>query len=250
MKDRILSQHEHIHEALSREIGDKLLLTTVRGSTAKVHSRLLSSKVLATEITSFCDDLHKFLGHESKKSRVGPDGYDSLNAHEDAKNLMPRRAESSEPDPDQKTIEDVGWESGTVEEDGPSAAGWESGSISANDDSNASQVEEDEKEGEGENIVISRKNMQNTAGPSAATSTFLPSLSVGFIRGSNESDWSDNEAKIADLSKKKNRRGQRARRACVTASLPINRSLIIWQYLGEEIRKKCQPQEEGARTPG
>ena len=49
-------------------------------------------------------------------------------------------------------------------------------------------------------------------GRNAAESTFLPSLAVGFTRGDSDSDWSDGEANVAD-GVRKNRRGQRARRA-------------------------------------
>lgn len=44
-------------------------------------------------------------------------------------------------------------------------------------------------------------------------STFLPSLAVGFIRGDSDSEWSDGEAAAGDLPQRKNRRGQRARKA-------------------------------------
>jgi hypothetical protein len=43
-------------------------------------------------------------------------------------------------------------------------------------------------------------------------SVFLPTLSNGFIPGGSDTDWSDEEAKVAD-GVRKNRRGQRARRA-------------------------------------
>jgi hypothetical protein len=43
-------------------------------------------------------------------------------------------------------------------------------------------------------------------------SVFLPTLSNGFIPGGSDTDWSDREAGVAD-GVRKNRRGQRARRA-------------------------------------
>lgn len=46
----------------------------------------------------------------------------------------------------------------------------------------------------------------------ATESAFLPTLSNGFIPGGSDTDWSDSEAKAAD-GVRKNRRGQRARRA-------------------------------------
>jgi hypothetical protein len=45
-----------------------------------------------------------------------------------------------------------------------------------------------------------------------AKSIFLPTLSNGFIPGGSDTDWSDGEARVAD-GLRKNRRGQRARRA-------------------------------------
>lgn len=43
-------------------------------------------------------------------------------------------------------------------------------------------------------------------------SAFLPTLSNGFIPGGSDTDWSDGEAGAADFVRR-NRRGQRARRA-------------------------------------
>jgi len=43
-------------------------------------------------------------------------------------------------------------------------------------------------------------------------STFFPTLSNGFIPAGSDTDWSDGDAKETDVTRK-NRRGQRARRA-------------------------------------
>ncbi len=48
---------------------------------------------------------------------------------------------------------------------------------------------------------------------STGASTFLPSLSVGFIKGNEDPDWSESDTKAGDIKQKKNRRDQRARRA-------------------------------------
>jgi len=51
------------------------------------------------------------------------------------------------------------------------------------------------------------------ASPTLGTEfAFLPTLSNGFIPGGSDTDWSDHEARVAD-GVRKNRRGQRARRA-------------------------------------
>ena len=47
----------------------------------------------------------------------------------------------------------------------------------------------------------------------AGTSIFLPSLSVGYIPGTGDSDPEDELEAVGDKSGRKNRRGQRARRA-------------------------------------
>lgn len=206
----MLTQHEGIRETLAREIGDSVLhITSQNTSAARIHSRLLSSKVLSTEISSLCDDLRKLLGHESnKKTRVemvkddGPKACGmpkSSKSHEASSSGSSAGTESENADND--TDEQ---ESETMQdEEQPDADSWESGSISS--------------EGEGGEEATSGntplKPLKNVFKQPNTTSTFLPSLSVGFVRGSDESDWSDSEAKIADSDKKKNRRGQRARRA-------------------------------------
>lgn len=210
----MLTQHEGIREALAREIGDSVPhITSQNTSAARIHSRLLSSKILSTEISSLCDDLRKLLGHESnKKTRVemvkddGPKACGmpkSSKSHETSSSGSSAGTESENADND--TDEQ---ESETMQdEEQPDADSWESGSISIHENS----------EGEGGEEPTSGntplKPLKNVFKQSNTTSTFLPSLSVGFVRGSDESDWSDSEAKIADSDKKKNRRGQRARRA-------------------------------------
>ena len=55
--------------------------------------------------------------------------------------------------------------------------------------------------------------LSEDASPTLGTeSAFLPTLSNGFIPGGSDTDWSDREARVAD-GVRKNRRGQRARRA-------------------------------------
>ncbi|KAF9454705.1 Bud-site selection protein [Macrolepiota fuliginosa MF-IS2] len=216
LKDGILSQHDRVQEALSLEIGDSLLPTATQNTpTAKVHSRLLSSKTLAMEIASLCDDLRKLLGREPKKARAEADGDDDFDSHEATRNLISRTAISPEPlsHAELEGVNETGWESGTVEKEEHIADGWESGSISPDDRELDAQQDEDGGKRANVRRNTSTKSTQTGVKQPSTTSTFLPSLSVGFIRGSDESDWSDNEAKLADSGQKKNRRGQRARRA-------------------------------------
>ncbi|KAF5360473.1 hypothetical protein D9756_004723 [Leucocoprinus leucothites] len=221
MKDKLLSKHEQVQISLSQELGDKILSTSPKERpAAKVHSRLLSSKILATEILSLCEDLRQLLGHQPKKSRREDDAGDQPEASRIAKILVSQKGKTMtnihagaefevSPDEEERIIDGTGWESGTVdEEEEPNADNWDSGISSGN---------KEPEDSESENDIKSGRHMKLTQAvakqPSSATSTFLPSLSVGFIRGSDESDWSDAEAKLADSGQKKNRRGQRARRA-------------------------------------
>ncbi|KZT73793.1 Bud-site selection protein [Daedalea quercina L-15889] len=132
----------------------------------------------------------------------------------------------------------AGWESGTVTDSNPKD-GWESESVDdtgtsrglagrrvvseaddsdpeASDASNASSSPAAKRKKQPEakmSVQAVAKDLKGKSKASAAESTFLPSLSVGFIRGDSDgSDWSDAEANVAD-GMRKNRRGQRARRA-------------------------------------
>ncbi|OSD07234.1 Bud-site selection protein [Trametes coccinea BRFM310] len=131
-------------------------------------------------------------------------------------------------------VDDAGWESGTVDGD-EDGAGWESGTVDDGDDprvasgsdgeeSGSDDDSEDDADEDGDSPAekpkvkappSSSRDPKGKAKAIGAESTFLPSLSVGFTRGdSDASDLSeaDAEAAAADLPRK-NRRGQRARRA-------------------------------------
>lgn len=104
---------------------------------------------------------------------------------------------------DEEEVDDAGWESGSVHE-GPG---------SEDEDEDDSEDEEDgprpSTSSRKESTAKSTKSQPETF-KKAGESTFLPSLAVGFTRGdSDASDLSDDE----DVAPKKNRRGQRARRA-------------------------------------
>ena len=111
-------------------------------------------------------------------------------------------------------VVDEGWESGTVgeEDDAAGSDGWESSSMGNDDDvlEHGDRLELHVKPVVEKSATAALKAKASASG---LQSTFLPSLSVGFVRGgSEESDWSE-EGRIAEIDVKKNRRGQRARRA-------------------------------------
>ncbi|KIK69556.1 hypothetical protein GYMLUDRAFT_33928 [Collybiopsis luxurians FD-317 M1] len=233
-KDKVLSDHESMQTALSQELADNLLQPASGGTAAKVQSRLLSSKILASEVASVVEDLRSVIHPFTTDSQDGdvsaeldesmperPKKLKKLSMQdipedEDVEMDLGGNDEDEEEDEeDEEDIVDAGeddennadeWESGTIGDDEKEPDnGWESGSIAGESDGFMDEdLPSDSEE------VPQRTSVK--AVPAAGQSTFLPSLSTGFIRGS-DSDWSDTADQAAELGQKKNRRGQRARRA-------------------------------------
>lgn len=93
--------------------------------------------------------------------------------------------------------------------------GWESGTVSAPLGSDDSVGPMDDHDTDSSEADISSENPERKIRQhhgSKDESEFLPSLSVGFTRGNSGSEISDSETRLVD-GIKKNRRGQRARRA-------------------------------------
>jgi hypothetical protein len=238
-KDRLLSENSFVQTAISAQLSTQLLVPAAAGTPlSKVQSRLLSSKVLATEAAVVIDDLKLVLQLKSKDTAHELERHG--NDHDVNKPLeRPKKAKevkeadaiqvkhvggSDNHDEDGDETNEAGWESGSTE--GAAEDDWESGSVrsgpnvAGDEDSSSSldpdNLEEEDSDEENENAP-SRSTRKESALPKvkskapATESTFLPNLSVGFIRGDSDSEWSDSEAKTADT--RKNRRGQRARRA-------------------------------------
>ena len=227
--------------AMNKELEDEGSLVAIAepGTTvAKIQSRLLSSKFLSIQVATSLEAL-KVLLNPSLKQNV-PEN--NNNAHASSSDKIIERSSksrremptlqissSTEKAPfrldnsNQTADTDMdGWESGSINEDGveDSDDGWESGDIGPNDSQvgeHASNQESESKDNETNVKTISKPSKAGKAAKTLSSknvSTFLPSLSVGFIRGgSDDSDWSETEEKGTDLEPKKNRRGQRARRA-------------------------------------
>ncbi|KAF9267450.1 Bud-site selection protein [Marasmius fiardii PR-910] len=221
-KDKDLSNNEPIQAAMSRELKTNFLLPA-KGATpaAKVQSRLLSSKILAAEIASALEDLRLVL--HSTDSMAGGDSEDDLASGERPRKMKRMSSQDDGEDdvpmdvvdadtPDLAEVDEEvdddnpGWESGTIGDDEKEPDDeWESNSL-VTDDAGALM---DEDGSESDHVISEWQAGQSSK---ITESTFLPTLSTGFIRG-DSSDWSDSEASAADVGVKKNRRGQRARRA-------------------------------------
>jgi hypothetical protein len=240
-KTKVLYEMVAVKDAMAHELVVPVSNPSSNHPLEKAQSRVLSSKVLAEEVHTVINDLKKLvLPSHSISSEAAEQGESKIPIKKVKVPLKPAistvatiealpKPEETDDHPDDHDsdntsdrIEDVGWESGTVnDEEEELDEEWESGSISeASDAALSASVD-----GGDEQIPIPKTNSSKSVpkavapskpGSKAASSlnsTFLPSLSVGYIRASDDSDFSDSEAKIADLETKKNRRGQRARRA-------------------------------------
>jgi len=239
-----------------------------QGSTlAKIQSRLLSSKILAVQVTASINSLKVLLNPTLKQDNPAVSGKAHTTANNDETSERPSKLHkgsgtaedpqfknkingASKPDvsvfdKDENNLsdseagedDDAGWESGSIDGDigglDVDDDGWESGSIrdSGSEIWDDSDEAGDSASGSGSDYdelrVDTKKSKPKAVGNAPPAkgkgnassakmeSTFLPSLSVGFVRGSEDSDFSEGEeGKVADMPKK-NRRGQRARRAYV-----------------------------------
>ena len=201
----MLSANEHVQSALEQELDSSTLGSAAPGSVAaRVQAKLLSSKLIALSISAVVDDLrailHPLTGTDEPEEDKG--------SHKKAKNVVSDadgdvEMDVDEEEPGQEQEEEEGSESGTIGDDEREQDdGWESGSLSGSPEVGP-MLQDDEDEA-----------MAPAYEKASGTSTFLPSLSVGFVRrGPADSDWSDGDEKAGDIPRRKNRRGQRARQA-------------------------------------
>ena len=263
LKDGLLSKNENVQAALEDKLSENLIAEQEPGSSgAKVHARLLSSKILADTVHAIVDSLREVFNPSlaKGKTKVGDAEGESEEDNEEEEvdkdgdgdeedvavySRAEKKAKPAHPD-DGETgsgaeADNAGWESGTV--DGAEVgegAGWESGSIDEEAEvamTNSSNTDDDsDDDGDNSSSADSDTPPAKKAKPSSkagGASTFLPSLSVGYTRGdSDASDISDGEGAAGDVPRK-NRRGQRARRAYVHFSfVTLSNSPPHFPYYG------------------
>ncbi|KAL1722855.1 BUD22-domain-containing protein [Schizophyllum commune] len=210
-KDKVLAQHDAVTSALQQELADHLLTPAPAGTpAAKVHARLTSHKALAAEAVSAVQALHTLVQPPVASENADDEASDEEDEDEVQRpaataNKTKKEQKAAAPATDNDDEEGAadGWESGTVDEDGD---GWESGTVNGGNEAEDSDADDSDTDADD---APPAKKAKASATPAAASgsSTFLPSLSVGFVRGSDDSDIEEIQDKP-----KKNRRGQRARR--------------------------------------
>ncbi|KAH8104610.1 Bud-site selection protein [Cristinia sonorae] len=223
-KDKVLSSNESFFAVLASELGGILTAPTTFGSPEmKVDARLLSSKALASEVSAVVTSLKNIINPPPKVPEdVKEEASDEKPplSRKASKAKLPSTVEAnSDSHSDGGEGSDEGIDVSEDEEELVDDDGWESGSIGGEED----QSVDDDSDAASDNDVPPPKkskaapantpakiatNKAAAKASGASTSTFLPSLSVGFTRGD-----SDSEPEEIDEAPKKNRRGQRARQA-------------------------------------
>jgi hypothetical protein len=206
-KDRMLSTHEDVKTAASAHLSSFSPVAST-SAVGVVQSRILSSKILASEIVRILGELRKIVfPMPAEDAASDAEGADETIAGPIFTNTQPSEDQESDEDVDDEGDGDGdGWESGTVQDTDLEAE--EQEEINKKRASHVAMLDE-----ESDDPAPPKKQKVSLSKPTArGESTFLPSLAVGFTRGDSDSEWSDSEAKVAD-GERKNRRGQRARRA-------------------------------------
>ena len=242
-KDHVLSNDERFQSVMERFNASAISPEAQSGSSSdhaleKVEARIRSSKHVAEVMKECVESLRCLvLGKEKEKgSRKDNDAGErepTVESEADPE-IEPEAARFSDEDHENDTeviqtataddereedaFDDAGWESGSVvslsqsgepdvvsDEEG----GWESGSV----DSDAPPNKKAKAKSKGTKSSSDLPKKPPVQAASGAMSTFLPALSVGYLPGgssaSDEDEWSDGGGAAA----RKNRRGQRARRA-------------------------------------
>ena len=231
----MLRENEDVIIALNKELEGSLVVLAEPGTTvAKIQSRLLSSKFLSIQVATSLEALKVLLNpalkqNESENNTHAPSDKDKerptklrketsratlhSSLHSTAKALPRLNLTNQDANMDME-----GWESGSIdegefEEPNDSDIGPDD---TLNDEEDAFNWESESEDHKKTKSKPSKPGKADKSSSSKNESTFLPSLSVGFVRGgSDDSDWSETEGKDTDLEPRKNRRGQRARRAWV-----------------------------------
>ena len=165
------------------------------------------------EVTATIEDIKNLLQPKTMDEIEQPGG-----GEEPESIPRPKKAKKIAMTPEAE-VDDDEWESGSIVDAGAKVDdGWESGSVRS---APSDQESEPNALDSSESDSTSKKNpLKSRSNPTSGTksksmtseSKFLPSLSVGFIRGDLDSEFSDEDAAT---EVRKNRRGQRARRASV-----------------------------------
>lgn len=209
--------------------------STSTGTQQKVEARLLSSKLLATEVKLAIGHLRRVIDPmlrpktrdkeevQSRRSDTGDHDEDGRAIVSGDELEMPSDIRPNSTgyvlDEADDSVDDAGWESGSMYgfESGEDDGGKESENENENENENEVDIKDGGDEESGSDLPPKRpkftNNNEKRTPAVTTTSTFLPSLSTGFIRGDSDSEFESDSEGEGVKSSRKNRRGQRARQA-------------------------------------
>ena len=222
-KDKILTSNN----AIIAFLASPMFTTTDANNEArhvKVESRLLSSKILAAEAQEAVKRLRAVLEPgRTTKAQINVTTMEAENNDQerdeeiDTKVVVDARLGLKSADDDRSNKGDMQKAMlGEVLDEADDMVdddGWESGSID-----NIEHAASDDEESNSPRQQTRQRLGSLDPSSSAAASTFLPSLSVGYIKGDSDSDIDMSDGETA-ANGRKNRRGQRARQASVHIGL-------------------------------
>lgn len=248
--NRILSTNQNVSEFVSTVLQPSLppdyYTIEPNGAEGKIRNRLTSCKSFSPRASELVMDLQAILdpsvaktssttAHPTVTVDEEEEGFEDHVRGEDREGDFFDQAESSE-----DLVDDDGWESGSIHSgdeiisNGPRPPPAEfdldstsdTGSLDNSDSKPKSKVKlkvgspsEDgdstpDSDSDSDTPPLPLHPQKKAPKPSGAgTSTFLPSLSVGYIPGTGDSDPEDELEVVEGKNDRKNRRGQRARRA-------------------------------------
>lgn len=235
-KDKTLCSNESIQTSLEQEFSLSTWSASSSGTpSAKVQARILSSKYLAVESTRILEALRSVVNPEERPKRVGQDQEESADLDTSTPITEVRHSLATDAGHEAEA-EDTHSEAAAVSDDeGEDEEGWESGTVGGDEEDSGEDFDGRSRPAPGNDIADSDSDSDSDSAsqdmlhnqptkkarpagkevtPVNSASTFLPSLSVGYIRGDSDgSDVDGSDAGQSDIQPRKNRRGQRARRA-------------------------------------
>jgi hypothetical protein len=204
---------------------------TSSGLTSLVEARLLSSKTLSGEVNAIISSLRALILPSSQ--RPSAEVVDAIPERPTKALKLGNINVKAGTALGSKEIEDDESSNGSDEDEddgeglatlsvGASEAledGWESGTVDSEDHgSDGDNISSGDSQDSSDDVYPAKapkatSQPQAFKQPSASESVFLPSLAVGFTRGDSDSEFDDDKEATAADGVRKNRRGQRARRA-------------------------------------
>ncbi|KAJ7033694.1 Bud-site selection protein [Mycena alexandri] len=242
LKDRHIADSAPACAAIARELPPPAIAPPTPNS--KVQARLFSHRALGAAVSEAIAGLRAVLLPPKTEAQGGDvEMGEAEDEGEDDEAEVDAEHEEEEEEEEEDGADAAGWESGSVradsdEDDGEDDDGWESGSVHS--DAPAPPPSKKKASAAAAAIKPSAKTKAAPATKSTPATTsssqFLPSLAVGYIRGgSSDSDFEE-DVDVDAGGERKNRRGQRARRA-------------IWEKkFGRGANHKKKEAEEAAKV--